>query len=395
MKDYKLHVPEGFKDTFGKEMLIKNEIENRVLKTFDSYGFINVKSPLLEYVDLYSENGIQKPDLYNLINKQGEVLALSNDMTKSIARFVATSHNNSRIQKYCYISDTLRYPTMYQGKNHQFLQAGIELIGKSNEFNDVEAIFLAYKTLKNCGVNNFTIHLGSSDFLHTLFNDFKISDALQNKIIDSIDSKDYVTLKELLKEEIDDEKTNFIVDLMLKGGHVRYIESLMLALKDYDSYMSLMYLKNVFTMLKELNVDNIIFDFSVYSYAKYYTGIVFSIYVDDIKKSVVSGGRCDNLLKTFGLDKPDVGFGMDIDAITTYCMQNDIIKFEQEKYLSQSDNASFIKAMKNNDQIRDGGIIVVDSHLDTLEEALAYAKEAGFKKVLDYKDNKVRILEVK
>ena len=42
MKNYKLHVPEGFKDTYGYEMQIKKEIENRVLGCFNHYGYTRV-----------------------------------------------------------------------------------------------------------------------------------------------------------------------------------------------------------------------------------------------------------------------------------------------------------------------------------------------------------------
>ena len=91
MKNYKLHVSEGFKDTYGNEMLVKKEIEARVLNVFESYGYELIKTPTLEYIDVYSLDGMQKPDLYNLINRQGEVLALCNDMTASIARFVCSN----------------------------------------------------------------------------------------------------------------------------------------------------------------------------------------------------------------------------------------------------------------------------------------------------------------
>ena len=75
MKNYKLHVPEGFKDIYGYEMLVKKEIENRVLNCFNHYGYTHIKTPTVEYIDIYSDNGLQKPDLYNLINRQGEVLS--------------------------------------------------------------------------------------------------------------------------------------------------------------------------------------------------------------------------------------------------------------------------------------------------------------------------------
>ncbi len=394
MKNYRLHVPEGFRDTYGYEMLIKKEIENRVLHCFNHYGYVHIKTPTVEYIDLYSDNGLQKPDLYNLINRQGEVLSLCNDMTRSIARFVATQSDSFGIQRYSYIADTFRYPRLYQGKNHQFLQAGVELLGKSNEYNDCEAIYLAYMTLKSCNVNSFTIHLGSSKFLNLLLEDFNVSDDIKKIISKTIENKDYVTLRTLLNQNLEEEKAELIIDLMLKGGRLRYLDSLMAKLKGYKCLEELKYLKNLFNMLKELDVSDILFDFSIYAYAGYYTGVLFQIYTENMKKSVITGGRTDNLIKEFGKDIPDIGFGIDLDSLTDYVIENNLINVNKEKYLSLSDKESFVYAMKNNEGFRNQGIVVGDSHLETIEDAKAYAKNNGYTKVIWYKNNKYTIVEV-
>lgn len=395
MKNYKLHVPEGFKDTYGYEMQIKKEIENRVLGCFNHYGYAHIKTPTVEYIDLYTENGLQKPDLYNLINRQGEVLSLCNDMTKSIARFVASkSNDNFGIERYSYIADTFRYPRLYQGKNHQFLQAGVELIGKSNEYLDAEAIYLAYMALKSCNVNSFTIHLGSSKFLNALLDDFNVSEDIKKIISQTIENKDYVTLRNILNDNLEESKAEFIIDLMLKGGRLRYLESLMEKLKGYKSLDELKYLKKLFNLLKELDVKDILFDFSIYAYAGYYTGIIFQVYTENMKKSVITGGRTDDLIKEFGKDLPDIGFGIDLDSLTDYVIENSLIDINKEKYLSLSDEKSFVYAMQNNDRFRSEGYIVSDSHLETIEEAKEYAKLNGYTKIIWYSDNKYTIVEV-
>ena len=396
MKSYKLHVPEGFKDTYGNEMLIKKEIENRVLNCFNHYGYIHIKTPTLEYIDLYSDNGLQKPDLYNLINRQGEVLSLCNDMTRSIARFVGSNLDDSKgIKRYSYIADTFRYPRLYQGKNHQFLQAGVELIGKSNEYCDSEAIYLAYQALKACGVSKFTIHLGSSKFLNLLLDDFKVDSNTKKIISETIENKDYVTLRSILNNNLDSNKAEFIIDLMLKGGRLRYLDSLMDKLKGYKALEELKYLKNLYEILNELDVKDILFDFSIYAYAGYYTGILFQIYTENVKKSVITGGRADNLIKQFGKDLPDIGFGIDLDSLTDYVIENNLINISKEKYLSLSDKESFIYSMKNNEEFRNKGIVVGDSHLDNIDDAKEYAKLNGYTKIIWYKNNKYEIVEVK
>lgn len=396
MKNYRLHLSEGFKDTYGDEMLVKKEIEGKTLDIFAKYGYELIKTPTLEYIDVFSKDGSQKPDLYNLINRQGEVLSLCNDMTASIARFVCS--NNSLPmgpKKYCYIADTFRYPRLYQGKNHQFLQAGVEFIGDSSFEADIRVISLAYETIKACNVKDFTVHLGSSDFLNALFLDFGIDNDIKNKVYSLIDNKDYVTLRTTLEEVLDDDNANFLIDLMLKGGKLHYMEKLIASLEGKSSKSKLVYLKQIYETLNLLGIDNIVFDFSIYSYAKYYTGIIFAIYVGGIGKTVVSGGRCDNLFKDYGKDLSDCGFGLDIDSLATYVLENNLINVKKRKCVSYIHDGELIRATKENNELRDAGVVVSEVHFNSLEEALNYAKENGYQAVMEYKDNTSKLWEVK
>ena len=69
MKNYKLHVSDGFKDVYGDTIIVTKKVEDIVLNTFTSFGYEMIKTPGLEYLDVYSLGGSQKPDLYNLINR--------------------------------------------------------------------------------------------------------------------------------------------------------------------------------------------------------------------------------------------------------------------------------------------------------------------------------------
>ncbi len=392
MKNYKLHTSEGFKDSYGKEILIQKEIENSILDCFKLYGFEYIKTPGVEYIDVYSDNGIQKPDLYNLINHQGEVLALCNDMTASIARFVAANNIKSPA-KYCYSADTFRYPRLYQGKSHQFLQAGIEIIEEESKNSDVEAIYIASKVLDKLNIKNYSIHIGSSRFLELLFEDFKLNENLKKEIYEDIEHKDYVSLNEILKNNLKENDYKLLFNLMLKGGKLRFIEKL---IKDLDGFKAIdeaLYLKNIYNTLKELGVENIIFDFSIYPYATYYTGIIFDIYLENTSKSIISGGRC-NVFKSFGLDYSDIGFGLDVNLLTNYVIENNLIDIKQEKYLSFSDDESYIFSLKTNDSFRAQGIIVNDLRLKNLEDVKKYAKDYGYSKIILYCNNSFKLLEV-
>lgn len=392
MKNYKLQISEGVKDYLGTELEIKEEIENRLKHLFKSYGYEMVKTPTFEYVDVFTQNGVQKPSLYSLINRQGELLALRNDMTSSIARIVASKDRSDIVpKKYSYISNTFRYPRLYQGKSHEFTQAGIEIIGISSIKAEIECIKLAYEALNRINITKFTIHIGSGLFINELFKDFGFDDSKINNLLNIIQNKDYVMLKNtLVSYELEDKKIGLVIRIMRNAGKLNFLQSIIDELYGYSSSKILEGLKELYDSLLKLGLENrVVFDFSISSYVNYYTGVVFQVFAEGIGRAVISGGRCDNLLATFGRDLPAIGFGLDIDAALDYVVANNLIEVKDVRYLSFSDISSHDFALKNNEELRNKGIIVEVSMLDTLDETITYAKEKGAVKVLNYENNKL------
>ena len=210
-----------------------------------------------------------------------------------------------------------------------------------------------------------------------------------------MDLKDYVSLRNLFEESLNEADSSFLINLILKGGKLHYIEKLMDRLEGYSSYSELVYLKNVYELLEKLGVNNVIFDFSIYSYQAYYTGIIFSIYVDGVAKSILTGGRCDKLLNDFGSDLEDCGFGLDIDSLAKYCLDNNLIEVLNKKYLALVSKDNLEVAFNINQKLRDEDIIVSEIDFESLDEAINYAKAHNFDSIITYKENDYQIMEVK
>ncbi len=399
MKNYKLHTSEGVKDFFGKELKVKKEIEKRLEHLFNSYGYDMVETPMFEYLDVYtSSNGIQSPSLYNLINRQGELLALRNDMTLSIARIVASKDNRNVFpKKYSYIADTFRYPRLYQGKSHVFTQAGIELVGSSNVKADIECIKLAYEALDKINLKKFTVHIGSGTFIETLLKDFLLDDVKIKEILSIIQSKDLVLLNNKLNEfNVDSFNISLVERIMRNAGKLNFLQSLINDLgPEKKSTKILEDLKEFYEELVKVGLQNrVVFDFSIYLYANYYTGLCFEVFADGIGQALISGGRCDNILKTFGKDLAMIGFGFNVDAVIDYVISNDLIDISETRYVSFTDTMSHEYALKMNDELRKKGIIVEVSMYDSLEETIDYAKKMNISRVLEYKNNTLNEIEV-
>ena len=109
---------------------------------------------------------------------------------------------------------------------------------------------------------------------------------------------------------------------------------------------------------------------------------------------MIEGGRCDTILKEFGKNLPDIGFGFDIDSLTTYSLKNKSIEIHQEKYVSFCSKEDYVFACCKNAILREEGIIVNHLPFSTIEEAQKYAKEHQYHKIIEYKENTFKLWEV-
>ena len=294
MKDYILHIPEGVKDLLWEEAQFKACIEQEVKGLFYKHHYQLIETPTFEYIDVWTrgDETVQNPRLYKWVNQQGEVVALRSDMTKSIARVVATQNRTKAFpQRYAYVSNSFRYPERYQGKQHEFTQAGIELIGDASYQSDAEVIMLAIEAIRSAGIEDFSIHIGSADFLKAMLAALGAEQKEEEAIYKAIEAKDAVGLKNILTQlDHTGEVVTTLVSLMQRSGDRAFLEEVREGITSQAARDALSYLTNLYHYLEAFEVaDYILFDFSILSFASYYTGIMFQGFTAGIgdRKSVV------------------------------------------------------------------------------------------------------------
>ncbi|MDF2593688.1 MAG: histidyl-tRNA synthetase 2 [Clostridia bacterium] len=402
MKNYTLHIPEGVKDYIGAEASLKEKIQNKIKNIFYTYSYNLIETPTFEYLDVFTlgESGFQQPQLYNLINRQGELVALRSDMTRAIARVVCTQNSNMPVpQRYAYMANSFRYPERYQGKLHEFTQAGVELVGMSCAEADAEVIKVAIEALKAAGLNDFTMHIGSSEFLEYMLNDIGLDQEDKQAVYYAIECKDAVKLKSILEgSDIDADTLSLLLELIQCAGKIDLLRSVKEKITSPKSKQALEYLENVYEVLDEYSISEfVLFDFSILSYGKYYTGIMFQAFTHGIGSAVVEGGRYDSLLCKFGNNLPAVGFGIHISLLLQKIIQQKpLLPINRSKTLIVYTKATRKAALSAADGFRKDGLAVENSFFETIETALVYAKEAGLGGILYFKqDDKVEVYNMK
>ena len=391
MKNYALHIPEGVKDYIGAEAERKEKIQNRIKTLFHTYSYNLIETPTFEYLDVFNlgEENFQQTQLYSLVNRQGELVALRSDMTRAIARVVCTQNSNLPMpQRYAYMANSFRYPERYQGKLHEFTQAGAELVGKKSAEVDAEVINVAIEALKAAGLRDFTMHIGSSEFLACMLSDIGLDEEDKQAVYQAIEQKDAVNLKAILaSSKIDSDTLGTLLELIQCAGKIDLLRSVKAKMTSPVSKAALGYLEDIYEILEEYGVsDNILFDFSILSYGKYYTGVMFQMFAHGIGSAIVEGGRYDKLLCKFGHHLPAVGFGININLL--------LQKLIQKKPLSNKNNSRTLivfnpstrkRAFEVADGFRKEGLVIENSFFENIEEALNYAKEIGIGGALHFK----------
>ena len=109
---------------------------------------------------------------------------------------------------------------------------------------------------------------------------------------------------------------------MQSAGRINFIRRLKDKIAFPKTNNILCELEEFYLALEEIDMAKyVLFDFSIYSYAKYYNKIIFQIFVKGIADAIIEGGRYDNLLSHFGADLKAIGFGLNVDLLLEYIIQ--------------------------------------------------------------------------
>ena len=353
-KDYLLETPYGTRDFLPAEAATKRLIENRLAELFLSYGYEEVVTPAMEYLETLTISSGVEQDLFKMFDNNNRTLALHHEMTTPIARLAVSRLKESALPlKLSYNTNVFRFRRNQPGRQCEFYQAGVELLGVSNAAADAEIIALAAQSLQSAGLREFKICLGQVEFVAGLMEQNNLSADNQNKIKSALESHDIVELEKISPDSIKKIPT-------LHGG----VEILDIARNIADNKKSLRAIENLAEIYRLLEIydvaDKIIFDLSLIRDFEYYTGMVFEAYAPKVGYSLAGGGRYDHMLKDFGMACPATGFAVGIERILLARDMQNISDNVRDKniFISYSDDDKIDSAIKKALELRNSGKIV-------------------------------------
>jgi ATP phosphoribosyltransferase regulatory subunit len=318
--EFVLEIPYGTRDFLPQEAAGKRIIETALADTFAKWGYDEVVTPTIEYLDtLTIGNGSTvEPHMFKFFDKNNRTLALRHEMTTPIARMVASRMKGAQLPlKLSYISSVYRYEQTQTGRQCEFYQAGVELMGSPSASADAEAIALAIEGLRRSGLNDFQICLGQVEFINGIMEQVNLSAKLQADIKGAMEKRDLVGLENIVDQtELSKEAKDLLKKIPVLHGKEEMLESAYQMVINEQSKRALDNLKDIYNLLKVYGVDEYVsFDLGVIRDFGYYTGMVFEAYTPGLGFPLCGGGRYDHMLSAFGNACPATGFAMGIERI--------------------------------------------------------------------------------
>lgn len=312
-----LRTPMGNRDILAGDMRKRNELCSRMRRVFDQFGFEEVQTPAIEYYQTYNQAfaSLQDRQMIKLIDENQDILTLRVDMTVPIARLAATSLKNAQAPlRLSYLSDVWKVRKALTGRQGQSMDAGVELIGSQD---DTEILVCALEALKASQADTYRLELSDARLIEEAARHVFEREEDVLKLASLCDRKSMVELEEFLDGFVLDERVRrYFLSLPLMDGGMEVIRSAKVLAFDESTLAVLEELEALGEFLVELGYEEVIgFDLGKLPHFNYYTGLIFEAFVPGASGSVLSGGRYDTLMASFGRPLPAVGFAVKIDPL--------------------------------------------------------------------------------
>lgn len=305
-------------------LINENSIVSNLINIYERFGFKKIKLSKFEDYNLYNNNKdfLQTEHILTFMNLNGNLKSLRPDVTLSIVKKVLKD-NEKETQKIYYIEDIYK---IVSNEYEEIPQVGVEIIGKLNNYSNLEIISMAIESLKSIN-KNYILEISNIDFISAIFDEIDLEENLKIEILNNIYLKNKHDLEKLLNKNVDCKYKKYILSFIELSGNykdiLKKLKSLIINKKMQKSYEELKSLSFVFELYN--NFDKILLDFSIESQLGYYNGIIFKGYIKESNDIILSGGRYDKLLNKFNSNKNAIGFAIYMDKLYEKNKSSDFI----------------------------------------------------------------------
>lgn len=384
----------GFRDFLPEKMIIRESIIKTVKEVYESFGFLPLETPALEYAETLLGKYGEEADVlvYRFKDYGGREVALRYDLTVPLARVIAMYPELLKPFKRYQIAPVWRAEKPQKGRFREFIQCDIDIVGTYSMMADSEIVSVIYKTMKALGLDCFIIQINNRKILDGLIASLQIDRSQSLAIFRILDKFEKIGFEEVKKELLDKGFNKGVVDKLLqfiqiKGSNKEILSLLKKMFPDNSGVLKgAEELELILNYAKASGVseENLKINLGIVRGLDYYTGSVFETLLLDSPEvgSVFSGGRYDNLIGMFfNKEVPAVGVSLGVDRLFSVMEATKILPTEistSRVLVTIFDESTKIQSLKIADKLRQSRInteIYFDK--DNLGKQLTYAYKKG------------------
>lgn len=302
----------GMHDILPSQSAAWQHLEATARALFNSYGYRELRTPILEPSELFSRGigevtDIVEKEMYTFADRNGDSLSMRPEGTASCVR-AGIQHGllHNQQQRIWYTGAMFRHERPQKGRYRQFYQAGIETYGVATPDVDAEVIALSARLWQQLGLQGITLQLNTlgSDAARQHYREVLIEyfSAHQDQLDDDSQRRLHKNPLRIL-----DTKNPALKSLVAAAPN----------LMDYLDDDSKQHFEGVCRRLDSLGICYEINPRLVRG-IDYYNRTVFEWVTEELgaQGTVCAGGRYDGLVKQLGgRATPACGFGIGLERL--------------------------------------------------------------------------------
>lgn len=309
----------GTRDILPAEVSYWQRLEATAREILKGAVYQEIRTPIFEQTDLF-ERGIGEAtdvvgkEMYTFTDRGDRTLTLRPEGTAGVVRALIEHglYIQGGVQRLWYTGPMFRYERPQAGRQRQFHQLGVEVLGSSDPRADAEVIAIACDILQTLGLKNLHLDINS-------VGNQEDRQRYRQALVD------YLTpyQDELDPDSQDRLQRNPLRILDSKDKRTQEIAQDAPSILDYLSPPSQQHFEQVQQLLGNLGIEYQLNPRLVRG-LDYYTHTAFEIISDDLgaQATVCGGGRYDGLVKQLGgPDTPAVGWAIGLERLILLLQQ--------------------------------------------------------------------------
>jgi len=369
----KLQNVRGTYDLYGAAKRKNKKVIATAAATVEKYGFEEIETPIFEFTEVFARNlgdtsDIVTKEMYCFQDRGGESLTLRPEGTAGIARsFISEGMQQNLPVKLYYAGPMFRYERPQKGRQRQFTQFGVELLGVASPLADVEVIAMAYQFLEQLGLEGaVTVEINS-------LGDTESRNAYRTKLVEYLKAH-YDELSPESKSRVEKNPLRVLdskeeCDKAVVAAAPLYADSL--------NQYSADFFKQVLSGLDELGIKYHVNNRLVRG-LDYYAHTVFELVTDKLgaQGTVLGGGRYDGLIGQMGGgDVPGIGWACGVERLAMLLPQ-DVERPRPIAVIPVGDDTQS-QALKIAWQLRRAGFCVEHAYSGNLKKRMTKANKVN------------------